>query len=653
MKQLYFIFLLLLTSISFSQNYPPTKKTPQKLVKHGLTYHDDYSWLEKMGSPEVVNWVDAQNDLLKEHLSGIMDKEDASKKITEYANSRPTPFPYKRRHYFYSNYIVKSNLPVVLYYRKKLDDLQPTELVDPFKIYNDKNVVLSGYYPSFNSKILAYTISKAGSDKEEMRFVEIANAKHSDEVIKDVKFSGAQWNGDKGVFYKKNVNLSTFAKDSTYQLYYHATGTTQSNDELIFDTTASEASLAFFTQEDKLFIFEENKEKTYKNYYYASLTSPKINLVKFIEKDNRDIKFLGYRNGKMYYSTVQYGWGEIRSCDIKTISEEKVIVPQIYTYLLEKATFVENHIICIYKAQGRNFLYVYDYNGVFVRKFEAPKGTEFNFEFFNAETREVFVTLHSFAYPITNCVLNLATGDSNPYFNEHLRPKPTLFPLDYFETKLITYKSRDGYDVPITIVHKKGIKLDGNNPALLKAYGGFGVVSRASYDPGLIYFLEKGGVFAFASIRGGGEKGIAWHNKGKGLNKKNSINDFIDAAEFLIQAKYTSPGKLGITGSSHGGLIVGAAMTERPELFKVSIPNVGKFDMLKADDYTISSKLFEELGNAEVKEEFINMMSYSPYHNIKDGVDYPVCMIITSENDDRVAPFHSYKFAAHLQNRVS
>lgn len=250
-----------------------------------------------------------------------------------------------------------------------------------------------------------------------------------------------------------------------------------------------------------------------------------------------------------------------------------------------------------------------------------------------------------------NYRLNITNGDTNVYYNDFIEPKPTLFPFDHFETKAITYKSRDGKDVPMTIIHKKGISLDGNNPTLLEAYGGFGVISGPSYDVGLLHFLEKGGIYAFAEIRGGGEKGTKWHKDGRGLKKMNSFNDFIDAAEFLISEKYTSSQKLAISGASNGGLVVGVAMTQRPDLFKVAVPKVGVFDMIKFEQYTIGKFHLDEYGSAENEEEFKSLFSYSPYHNIKEDINYPITLIITSENDDRVPPVHSYKFAAKLQNR--
>lgn len=282
-----------------------------------------------------------------------------------------------------------------------------------------------------------------------------------------------------------------------------------------------------------------------------------------------------------------------------------------------------------------------------------PTGYEVELNYFDEETKDCYFGVYSYTVPYRNFKVNILEGKAQPFYSRANRPKPTLFPLDYFETKIITYKSRDNVDIPITIVHKKGVVLDGNNPTLLKAYGGFGTISGATYDTGLLYFLDKGGIFAYAEIRGGGEKGFKWHQDGRGLKKKNTFNDFIDAAEFLIKEKYTSANKLAITGGSQGGLLVGVAMTQRPELFKVAVPTMGVFDMAKFDDYTVGRFHHDEYGNPKKEQDYKYMLDYSPFHNIKDEVNYPITLIITSDNDDRVPPVHSYKFAAKLQNRAA
>lgn len=376
-------------------------------------------------------------------------------------------------------------------------------------------------------------------------------------------------------------------------------------------------------------------------------------LEKVIENDKSPYDILHFAKDRIYFSSIQSDWGEIKSFNIYDKKDEKVVISQLYNHLLTNTHFYQDYIIGEYKTDGRNYMIVYDSNGKFVRKFDVPHNMDFNIRYYDSEAKELYVTFYSYTISYLNYKLNLESGKTGIYLNEYIESKPSLFTFDHFETKTVTYKSRDNKDIPMTIIHKKGLKLNGNNPTLLKAYGGFGVVSGPSYDTGLLYFLEKGGVYAYAEIRGGGDKGKKWHRDGMGLKKMNTFNDFIDAAEFLIKENYTNPQKLAITGGSQGGLLVGVAMTQRPELFKVAIPEVGVFDMAKFNDYTIGRFHNDEYGNPEIEEDFNAMMLYSPFHNIKEEVNYPITLIITSENDDRVPPIHSYKFAAKLQNRAS
>jgi prolyl oligopeptidase len=651
MKNLLTIVLSFYFITSFSQTIV-TKKTPTSFTKHGITIIDDYSWLEDIKSPETKKWVEDENNLTISHLEEIKKKYDLEKKIKEYNQYNSSSLPQKKGKYFYSKYRSDNSKPPSIYYRKKLDD-HPIEILNTTKIFNNANVLLGGFYPSQSSNLLAYSVSLDGSDKNEIRFIDINKKQNLEDIISDVKFSDACWNLDFGVFYKKNNNVNRIAVDSTNQLFYHKLGTKQSDDKLIFDTSKTGSYFNYYTTRGKLIIIEKNKDETITNYYQTTLADGDFILEKFLTDDTNNIKLLDYRNGRVYYSSKDFDWGEIRSFNIDKREEETVIVPQIYSQLLLESYASENYIFCTYKTIGKNYIRVYDLTGKFIRKFDTPDSYEFDIKFYDDESKSLFITLNSYTHPSVNYKLNVETGEMLQYYNEYIKAKPSIFPEGYFETKNTTYKSRDGKDVPITIVYKKGIPLDGNNPTLLKAYGGFGLVNSQSFSSGLLCFLDNGGVFAYAEIRGGGEKGLKWAKDGKGLKKINCFNDFIDAAEYLIKEKYTSPNKLAITGGSHGGLVVGVAMTKRPDLFKVAIPKVGVFDMAKFNQYTVGAYHLKEYGDPDIKEEFNSLLNYSPYHNIDEKVNYPTTLIITSENDDRVAPLHSYKFAAKLQNRSS
>lgn len=648
MRYYYLSIFLFVTSLLVAQN---TKKIPVSLNKFNYTYVDDYQWMENVNDSDLKDWITKQNSITNEVLEKDIKANNFLFKIKDYNSLSTNSLPRKDGRYFYSMYRVSKEKPGVLHYREKLNDL-PKELVDPYTIYKNNIAAIAGYEPSKNSKFLAYQVSLDGSDRKEIRFANIPEQKYLDDVIKNVKFSSIAWNGDEGIFYKKNTNTNTFAADSTYQIYYHKIGALQENDKMIFDCSKEKGKISFLSRDGKLFIIEGNHDESAANYYYINLlTDPDLTVIPFIKNDLNTFSFITYYKDYIYCKSDEYPWGSVNKFRLNNPSEQISVIPQLYNHLLIGTYIMGDNIICKYKTNGNFYINIYTDEGQLIRKFETPYGMDMFINFWDKDKENLFVTFYSNTISYLNYKLNINTGESNIYYNDFIRPKPTVFPLDYFETKNITYKSRDGKDIPITIIYKKGLELNGKNPTLLKAYGGFGVVSHPNYDTGLLHFLEKGGVYAYAEIRGGGDKGKNWHTAGKFLNKMNCFNDFIDAAEYLIAQGYTSSQKLAITGGSHGGLIVGVALTQRPDLFKVAVPKVGVFDMYKYDEYTVGVYHIDEFGNPKNKSEFEYMMQYSPLHNIKADVNYPTTLIITSENDDRVPPIHSYKFAAKLQNR--
>ena len=651
MYKIAFVFIFLY-QLGFSQNNINTPKIPAAFTLHETTIIDDYSWLENIKSPTVKNWVKEQNLMSRTHLEKVVNTYDFEKTITNYNKLNTDYFPQKKGRYFFSRYFKDKDRPTSIYIRRKLDEA-PEELIDTWAIYKNSNVLVENYYPSKSSDIVAFKVSTDGSDVKEVRFIKVFKKELYNDVLKNVKFSDVEWNLDLGVFYNKNTNQNRTEKDSTFQIMYHKLGTSQEEDVLVYDASKKKVSHDFFTTRDKLIVSEMDIKTGKTTYLKASLASEKFELELMFEKETNNFKLLNYKNDIVYFSSKDYDWGDVRSFHINKQEEVKVIVPQIYSHLLLYAYLTENYIFCVYKNLNKYSIRVYDYEGNFIRLFDAPDGMTFNIRYFDKETNNLFVEMHSYTIYTYNFKLNVTTGESSPYFNDYIKAKATLFPFNYFETKNTTYKSSDNKDIPITIVYKKGTVMDGNNPTLLEAYGGFGVVSLPNYSTSLLSFIEKGGIYAFAEIRGGGEKGNQWAANGRGLKKTNSFNDFIEAAEYLIREKYTSSNKLAISGGSNGGLVAGVAMTKRPDLFKVVIPKVGAFDMLKFDQFTIGSHHHKEYGNPKIKAEFDSLYSYSPYHNIKEGINYPITLIITSENDDRVPPLHSYKFAAHLQNRAA
>ena len=646
--RLLLLLMLLLPFAALSQDYPTVQKSPKAYTHFGTSYTDEYSAMEDMRSKQVMAWVDAQNDYTSQQIRNIGTHYDIENAINEYRKSRIRGMPQKKGAYFYS-LLKPQRYAASLYYLKSLKG-KPELLVDMSHGFAE-TAVIADYEPSEDSRYLAYTISGDGSDRRVIRFKDIKMGLPLGDVIKEVKYASLSWNKQKGVFYSRNNNTNMFAQDSTYQIYYHAIGTKQEQDMLVFDATKSKSSISYYVEEDKLFILERDAAKGTRNIYYADLNKEPFTTTPLFEGEDDDFSLIRYRKGRLYYKSNKFEWGEVRSCSFESRADEKVIVPQFYGQLLADTYFFDDYLICKYKTLGKYHFMVYDADAKFLKKIDIDPGVDAQPLFYDKETQKLYLTLQSYTVGPQNFSLNLETGDFDPFYNSFLKAKPTLFPLDYFETKTITYKSRDGKDVPITIIHKKGLPLDGTNPTLLEAYGGFGAVSEPHYREAMVYFLEQGGVYAYAEIRGGGEKGQNWIKDGRGINKINCLNDFIDAAEFLIAQKYTSPQHLGITGGSHGGLVVGHAMIFRPELFKAVVCKMGVLDMCRRIDFGTGARNMAEYGNLSTEKGFKNVYAYSPYQNIKEDINYPAALIITSENDDRVPPMHSYKFAARLQNR--
>lgn len=645
-------FLFFFTIIGFGQtNKIETPKIDNIITKFGITYNDEYSWLENLDSEEVKKWVSLQNAYSEGFYAGVIKKHGSTLETIKIYNQNSTgSLPNKDGRYFYKMLSMDRKKSPMLYLLKDIN-AEPLQIIDPNKIYKDKNVNIEDYFPSKNSNYLAYTLRINGSDKLEMRFLDLNTKKNVKDSVVNIKFSNIAWNKDLGVFYKRNSNQLQFEKDSTFKMFYHRLNTPQKDDELIFDTSITKNQITFFTTKTKLFLIEKNKDYTKTKFYYSDLTNDKFELKLFYENEDDSFKFINYQNGRVFYSSNKFNWGEVRSFDVNNKSDDKQIIPQFYNHLLQSTSFTEDYIICKYKTLGKTYLSLYDYNGKFIKKIEAPIGTNIFFQNYDEITNDIYFGISSYTIPVRNFKMNINSTDFEQVFTTINRQKPTVFPLDYFETKCITYKNRDNIDIPITIISKKGLELNGNNPCLLESYGGFSIVSGPRYDNGLLHFLDKGGVYAFAEIRGGGEKGRDWHKKGSGLNKVNSLNDFVDASEFLIKEKYTTPSKLAITGGSHGGLVVGHAMIKRPDLYKLVLPKVGVFDLISKHKYTVGEYNAIEYGNPENEDGFKAIINYSPLQNIKPDVNYPTTIIFTADNDDRVPPHQSYKFYAALKNR--
>ncbi|WP_310555249.1 prolyl oligopeptidase family serine peptidase [Flavobacterium sp.] len=642
------IVCLFLSFFSFSQDNVATKKITNNITKFNFNFNDEYSWLENTETEEVKNWVNLQNEFSETIYKSVKKKVSTLNKLKIYNSLTTGQVPISTNGLkFYLATIDPKKSPHLFLQRDSNSQFE--DVFNPNKIYSDKNVSVDEISMSTNSKFVSCALRINGSDKLEVRFVDLSKNKTMNDGLVNVKFSNISWKKDEGVFYKLNTNKFHFEKDSTYKVFYHKLNTNQKADELIFDGSSKNTDITFFNNKTMFFLTEYNPATNLKKYYYADLNLDTFELKQFYEDASNSFEFINYHNGRIFYSTKKSNWGEIRSFNFENIKDDEKLIPQFYNNLLQKTNFTEKYLICEYKSETKTYLSVYDYEGNFIKKIESPIGANITFRDFDEAKNELYFDVESYTNPTKNFKIKITETKAtirNP--NEEV-----MYSADKFEIKCVNFKNRDNIDVPIKIIHKKNFLFNGNNPCLLKAYGGFGITNSANYDNSLLNFLDNGGVYAFAEIRGGGEKGVDWHMKGSGKNKINGLNDFIDASEFLIKQKYTNPSKLAITGGSHGGLVVGYALTERPDLYKLAMPEVGVFDMINAHKYTVGKYHLDEFGNPNLEDEFNLITKYSPLNKIKNNVNYPTTIIFTADNDDRVPPFHSYKFAAALQNRDS
>lgn len=634
-------------------SYPLTKKVDQQDIYHGTTIADPYRWLEDANSAETRVWVDAQNKVTQAYLGQIPERETIKQRLTKLWNYERYSVPYKEGgRYFYSRNDGLQN-QAVLYTMKSLADT-PRVLLDPNTLAADGTVALSGTAVSPNGKYLAYGVAASGSDWTEWKVRDIDTGKDIDDHLKWVKFSGASWAPDgKGFFYSRYDAPEEAGKLAStnyfHKLYYHAIGTPQSADVLVYDRADQKEWLlgGDVTDDGRYLIINASKGSSPKNgVFYKDLTKPDSKVVPLAEAFDASYNFID-NDGPVFYFSTDKNAPRSRVVAIDTrkgpAAEWKEIIGE-NAQTLVGADMVNNQIVAEYLADARSMVKIVDRKGKLVREIKLPGiGSAAGFSGKRNEA-ETFYSFTGFTNPTTIYRLDMKSGKSTVF----RQPKVDFDPTAY-ETRQQFFTSRDGTKVPMFIVSKKGIKLDGSNPTYLYAYGGFNVSLTPSFSTANLAWMEMGGVYVLANLRGGGEYGEAWHRAGTKLQKQNVFDDFIGAAEWLIANKVTSPAKLAIGGGSNGGLLVGAAMTQRPELFGAAIPQVGVMDMLRFHKFTIGWAWTSDYGSSENPEEFKALVKYSPLHNLKAGACYPATMITTADHDDRVVPAHSFKFAAAQQ----
>jgi prolyl oligopeptidase len=633
--------------------YPHAKVVDQVDDYHGTKVADPYRWLEDTDSADTHAWVEAENKVTFGYLEQIPYRKAIHDRLTKLWNYERYRVPQKQGgRYFYehNNGLQNQN---VLYVAESLN-AEPRVLLDPNTLSSDGTVALVGRAVSEDGKLLAYGTAASGSDWMEWHVRQVDTGKDLSDLLKWVKFSGASWTKDgKGFFYSRydEPKQGTMLRDTNYfqKLYYHRVGTTQSEDKLVYDRPDNK-ELAFrgdVTDDGHYLIISVWQGTSPKNrLYYKDLTRADADVVKLLDDFDAQYEFID-NDGPVFWLKTDLDAPRGRLIAIDTRHPErdrwKTIVPQA-AETLTSASVVNDSFLLGYLKDAQTEVRIHDLEGKFLRSVDLPGiGTAEGFSGKRKE-KETFYGFTSFIAPTTIYRYDLVAGKSEVF----RQPKVDFDPGGY-ETKQVFYTSKDGTRVPMFLTYKKGLKLDGNNPVLLYAYGGFNISLTPAFSVSNAVWLEMGGVYAQPNLRGGGEYGEDWHQAGTKLRKQNVFDDFIAAAEWLIANHYTSPSKLAIRGGSNGGLLVGACMTQRPDLFGATLPAVGVLDMLRFHKFTIGWAWTSDYGSSDDAEQFKAIYAYSPLHNLKPGTKYPATLVTTADHDDRVVPGHSFKFAATLQ----
>jgi prolyl oligopeptidase len=633
--------------------YPHAKTVEQVDDYHGVKVTDPYRWLEDTDSRDTRDWVEAENKLTFSYLEQIPYRQTIHDRLTKLWNYERYRVPEKQgKRYFYehNNGLQNQN---VLFVTESLD-AEPRQLLDPNTLSSDGTVALVGHAISDDGKLLAYGTAASGSDWMEWHVRDVDTGRDLSDDIQWVKFSGASWTKDgKGFFYSRfdEPKAGTMLRDVNYfqKLYYHKLGTPQAEDKLIYDRPDNK-ELGFggyVTDDGHYLVINVSQGTAPKNrLYYKDLTRPDSPVVKLLDDFDAEYRFVD-NDGPVFWLKTDSDAPRGRLIAVDTLHPEranwKTVVPE-KPETLTSANVVNDTFILGYLKDARTEVHVYDLAGKFLRKVDLPGiGTAEGFGG-KRKDKETFYAFTSFVTPTTIYRYDPVAGKSSVF-----RQAKVDFDPGQYETKQVFYNSKDGTRVPMFLTYKKGLKLDGQNPVLLYAYGGFNISLTPAFSVGNLVWLEMGGVYAQPNLRGGGEYGEDWHQAGTKLHKQNVFDDFIAAAEWLIANHYTSPAKLAIRGGSNGGLLVGACLTQRPDLFGAALPAVGVMDMLRFHKFTIGWAWTSDYGSSDDPEQFKALYAYSPLHNLRAGTKYPPTLITTADHDDRVVPGHSFKFAATLQ----
>ena len=647
-----FIAVITMASSGFCQlKYPDTKKVTQTDDYFGTKVSDPYRWLEDDKSDETAAWVAAENKVTQDYLSKIPFRDKVRKRLEEMWNYPKYSSPVKHGSYYY--YYKNDGLQnQSILYRQVGINGTPEVFIDPNTISKDGTAAVGAPAFSKNKKYAAYLIAQSGSDWQEGHVMDVTTKNILDDKVQWIKFSGISWKGDEGFYYSRYPQpdeKSMMSKQNRFhKVYYHKLGSPQSSDALVYeDATHPLRNVYAEVTEDEHFLIINTTEGTSgSEIWVKDIKNNQKDFTLLIKGFDTEASVVDNDGDRLLVLTNADAPNyKVVSIDPKNPAKEnrQTIIPTRTKLLLNVGT-AGDKLFLTYLEDASSRVYQTNYKGILEREIKLPGiGSAGGFNG-NREDNELFYSYASFNYPPAIFRYSISNGQT-----ELFRKAEAKIDADNYLTVQSFFTSKDGAKVPMFITYKKGLKLDGNNPTLVTGYGGFNIPSTPGFSISNAFFLEQGGVYVLVNLRGGNEYGEAWHKAGMLQNKQNVFNDFIGAAEFLIRTKYTNPLKLAMRGGSNGGLLIGAIMTQRPDLFKVAIPQVGVMDMLRYHTFTIGHAWATEYGRSDKEEDFRNLIKYSPLHNLKKGVTYPATLITTADHDDRVVPAHSFKFAATLQ----
>ena len=655
MRKTVFLAIIIntLTARGDTLSYPDSKPGKTVDTLHDIKVPDPYRWLEDLNSDQTSAWVKAQNSLTDSYLDAISGRQALENHLTKLWNVERLGVPsFEGGSYFFSKNNGLQNQSVL--YSSKSLDLEPTVLLDPNKLSKDGTVALNSYEVSPDGKYLAYSTSASGSDWVEWKIREISSRKDLSDHLKWSKFSGVSWaKNSKGFYYGRfptpKDGEEMMAQNIHKKIYFHEIGKPQSEDLLVYERSnqPKQGLYAWVTEDGKYLLIQVSQGTDTKNgLFYKDLSNSTSKVIELLSSFDASYDFVTNLGSKFIIRTdLNAPKQKVISIDVNEPLSVRweTIIPES-TETLRSVSHIGGLFIANYLKDARTEIRRFKTDGNSLPPVKLPGlGTASGFEG-KSDQNETFYYFTSFTSPGAVYRYDVTRNASTL-----LKAPKTQFDRDHYESRQIFATSRDGTKIPMFIVSKKNLKLDGNNPTLLYAYGGFNISLRPSYSPATIAWLDLGGIYVMANLRGGGEYGEEWHEAGMKLKKQNVFDDFIACAEHLISNKFTSSKKLSIAGGSNGGLLVGACMVQRPELYGACLPAVGVMDMLRFHKFTIGWAWQAEYGKPEDPEDFKNLLTYSPYHNLKPN-NYPATMVITSDHDDRVVPSHSYKFAAALQS---